>query len=190
MTTNTPEDSSILGYVTPNGAIHTIAIDGQRIENSIAVSGKTVYLNTETLASDTARRTIGHMFAFRADASDGYITALWNATYDAGSAPKPGGFSQGSESTPALIGDRHVAITDNADVQVNLLIYSQVGASAEDSQAPLIYVVPLFQPNDSANENAMVGYFDGSTYSVAMNNDHGAPELQDLGALGGRQRGV
>ncbi|KAI8210131.1 hypothetical protein K4K54_009759 [Colletotrichum sp. SAR 10_86] len=187
MTTGTAEDSSRLGYVTPNGTVHTIAIDGQRIENSIAISGRIVYLNTGPLASDTARSTVGHMFAFRADTSDGHIKALWNTTYDAGSAPKPGGFSQGSGSTPALIGDRYVAITDNADVQVNLLIYRQVDASAEglaDSQAPLVCAVPLFQPNGSANENAMVGYFDGSTYSVLINNNHGAPELQDLGAAG------
>ncbi|KAF3805775.1 hypothetical protein GCG54_00005139 [Colletotrichum gloeosporioides] len=187
MTTGTAEDSSRLGYVTPNGTVHTITIDGQRIENSIAVSGSTVYLNTGPLAFDAARSTVGDMFAFRADAIDGHIKALWNATYDAGSAPKPGGFSQGSGSTPALVGDRYVAITDNADVQVNLLIYRQVDASAEglvSGQAPLVCAVPLFQPNGSANENAMVGYFDGSTYSVLVNNNHGAPELQDLGATG------
>ncbi|EQB44888.1 hypothetical protein CGLO_16306 [Colletotrichum gloeosporioides Cg-14] len=187
MTTGAAEDSSRLGYVTPNGTVHTITIDGQRIENSIAVSGRTVYLNTGPLASDAARSTVGHMFAFRVDAIDGHIKALWNATYDAGSALKPGGFSQGSGSTPALVGNRYVAITDNADVQVNLLIYRQVDASAEglvDGQAPLVCAVPLFPPNGSANENAMVGYFDGSTYSVLVNNNHGAPELQDLGAAG------
>ncbi|KAF0319374.1 hypothetical protein GQ607_013342 [Colletotrichum asianum] len=186
-TTGTAEDSSRLGYVAPNGTVHTIAIEGQRIENSIAVSERRVYLNTGPLASDTARSTVGHMFTFRADTSDGHIKALWNTTYDAGSAPKPGGFSQGSGSTPALIGDKYVAITDNADVQVNLLIYRQVDASAgglADGQAPLVCAVPLFQPNGSANENAMVGYFDGSTYSVLVNNNHGAPELQDLGAAG------
>ncbi|KAF4926632.1 Versiconal hemiacetal acetate esterase [Colletotrichum viniferum] len=187
MTTGTAEDSSRLGYVTPNGIVHIIALDGQRVENSIAVSGRTVYLNTGPLAFDTARSTVGHMFAFRADAINGHIKALWNTTYDAGNAPKPGGFSQGSGSTPALIGDKYVAITDNADVQVNLLIYRQVDASADglaDGQVPLVCAVPLFQPNGSANENAMVGYFDESTYSVLVNNNHGAPELQDLGAAG------
>ncbi|KAF9871533.1 hypothetical protein CkaCkLH20_10944 [Colletotrichum karsti] len=185
MITGTSEDFSILGYVTPGGVVHTIAIAGQRIENSIAISGRTVYLNTGPQASDTNRSTIGHMFAFRADANDGQIRALWNATYDAGSSAKPGGFSQGSGSTPSLVGDKYVAITDNADAQVNLLIYRQVPSDAEtlpEGGLPLVCEVPLFQPNGSANENAMVGYFDGKTYSVIMNNNYGAPEMQDLGA--------
>ncbi|KAK1516853.1 uncharacterized protein CCOS01_12402 [Colletotrichum costaricense] len=183
-TTSTASDSSILGYVTPDGMIRTITLDGQRIENSIAVSGKTVYLNTGPLASETNRSSTGHMFAFRPSKSDGKITALWNETYDAGTAAKPGGFSQGSGSTPSLVGDKYVAITDNADAQVKLLIYRQVASSAgslAEGELPLVCKVPLFEPGASANENAMVGYFDGSTYSVVVNNNYGAPELQDLG---------
>ncbi|KAK1718075.1 hypothetical protein CaCOL14_006781 [Colletotrichum acutatum] len=182
--TSTPSDSSILGCVTPDGTIRTVTLNGQRIENSIAISGKTVYLNTGPLSSETNRSTTGHMFSFRPSGSDGKITALWNETYDAGTAAKPGGFSQGSGSTPSLVGDRYIAITDNADAQVNLLIYRQVAASAGslvEGELPLVCKVPLFEPGASANENAMVGYFDGSTYSVIMNNNYGAPELQDLG---------
>ncbi|KXH34355.1 hypothetical protein CSIM01_00266 [Colletotrichum simmondsii] len=183
-TTSTTSDSSILGYVTPDGTIRTITLNGQRIENSIAVSGKTVYLNTGPLASETNRSTTGHMFAFRPSASNGQITALWDETYDAGTAAKPGGFSQGSGSTPSLVGDKYVAITDNAGAQANLLIYRQVASSAgslAEGEQPLVCKVPLFEPGASANENAMVGYFDGSTYSVIVNNNYGAPELQDLG---------
>ncbi|KAL6415764.1 hypothetical protein AUP68_02331 [Ilyonectria robusta] len=176
------EDSSILGYVTPNGTIQTTRIDNQRIENSMAVNGKTIYINSGPLASNVANDT-GNMIAFQASAI-GDIEPIWLETYSAGSASKPGGFARGSGSTPALIGDKFVAMTDNADVQVNLVVYRQV----EDYQNNLpeggssfVCQVPLFQPNASANENAMVGYFDGSTYSVVINNNYGAPEMQNLG---------
>ncbi|WYZ43645.1 hypothetical protein EsH8_VII_000081 [Colletotrichum jinshuiense] len=176
-------DSSIVGYVTLDGLVRTLRFDGQRVENSIAVNGKTVYLNTGPLASETNGSNTGHMYALQVDSSSGEIKAAWNETYAAGSSAKPGGFSRGSGSTPALVGDKFVVMTDNADTQVNLVVYRQVQnneGSLSGGDSSFVCQVPLFQPNASANENAMVGYFDGSTYSVIINNNYGAPELQDF----------
>ncbi|WQF90165.1 hypothetical protein CDEST_15179 [Colletotrichum destructivum] len=176
------EDSSIIGYVASTGLVRTLRFDGQKIENSIAVNGKTVYVNTGPLASETNGSNTGHMYALQVDTSSGKIQAAWNETYTAGSSAKPGGFSRGSGSTPALVGDKFVVMTDNADIQVNLVVYRQVQNEPEGlgGNSSFVCQVPLFQPNASANENAMVGYFDGSTYSVIINNNYGAPELQDL----------
>ncbi|KAF4462585.1 hypothetical protein FALBO_10597 [Fusarium albosuccineum] len=176
--TGTVDDSGILGFATKEGSIHTRTIFNQTIENSIAVSGRTVYLNTGPLLSSDERNT-GHMFAFQAD-SDGNIEPIWTETYRVGSVLKPGALSQGSGSTPALVGDKYVVMTDNADSQVNLVVYKQF---QDKSGSNLVCEVPLFEPGKSANGNAMIGYYDGSTYSVVINNNHGAKELQSMSEI-------
>ncbi|KAK7408270.1 hypothetical protein QQX98_009583 [Neonectria punicea] len=182
--TGSIEDSSFLGYVTPDGTIHTTRIDNQRIEISMAVNGKTIYINTGPLASNVANDT-GNMMAFQTNAN-GDIKSTWVEKYSAGSASKPGGFARGSGSTPSLVGDKFVAMTDNADVQVNLVVYRQVEdyeKNVPKAGSSFVCKVPVFQPNASANENAMVGYFDGTTYSVVINNNFNAPEMQSLGDM-------
>ena len=46
----------------------------------------------------------------------------WAAPYDRGTQQKPGQLSQGSGTTPTLIGKDLVAITDNADPRMNVLV--------------------------------------------------------------------
>lgn len=122
------------------------------------------------------------MYAFQAAASGG-VEAVWVDEYPVDSKLKPGGLSNGSGSTLSLVGHRFVAITDTAPGQVNLNVYQQVGdrtLGQVKGESTLVCRVPLFQTNASANENAMVGYFDGSTYSVVVNNHFAAPHLQSL----------
>ncbi|MEI2671731.1 MAG: hypothetical protein V9G13_11560 [Marmoricola sp.] len=45
----------------------------------------------------------------------------WSTSYDRGTRVKPGQLSQGSGTTPTLIDDDLVAITDNADPRMNVI---------------------------------------------------------------------
>jgi hypothetical protein len=64
------------------------------------------------------------MYRF-AHTDDGVIDTLWRQQYDRGSAPKEGTMGWGSGTTPTLMGTEYVAITDNADGQVNVMVYDQ-----------------------------------------------------------------
>lgn len=173
-------NSSIVGYVEPSGAVHTTTIENQVVENAMAINNKTAYINTGPIGADDHANATGYMFAFQANGSNG-IHTVWSEAYSAGSGMKPGGFSRGSGSSPSLIGNQFVAITDNADGQVNLVVYKQAEEYKENNPngaSSFVCQIPLFQPNASANENTIVSHFDGSIYSVAMNNNYGAPSLQ------------
>ena len=119
------DNSSMIGFVDPDGAIHTKTIEDQRIDNAMALNGRTVYINSGPLGDSDHANATGHVFAFQADGSDG-VRTVWKESYSAGSMIKPGGFARGSGSSPSLVGDKFVAITDNADGQVNLVVYRQV----------------------------------------------------------------
>jgi hypothetical protein len=61
--------------------------------------------------------------------------------------------SWGSGSTPTLVGDHLIAITDTADEQINLLVYDR---RALPKGQRLVCKVPLFDPGASANENSVL----------------------------------
>ena len=92
---------------------------------------------------------------------------MWNATYQAGSGRKPGALGRGSGTTPSLLGDDFLAIADNHDDQINLLIYSQ-HASGQDVEP--ICTLPLFQRYRSWTDNGPMVHYDGKDYSVVMMN--------------------
>ncbi|OBR04314.1 hypothetical protein CH63R_13441 [Colletotrichum higginsianum IMI 349063] len=74
------EDSSIIGHVASDGLVRTLRFDGQKIENSIAVNGKTVDVNTSPLASETNGINTENMYALQVDTSSGEIKTAWNET--------------------------------------------------------------------------------------------------------------
>jgi hypothetical protein len=104
------------------------------------------------------------------------VTTLWSQDYQAGDAIKPGGFARGSGATPTLLGNRYVAITDNANNQINLLVYRQQTAAPGESQ--LVCSTPLFSAGASANDIGLVGEDEGDHYSVTVLNDYDAPQFQ------------
>jgi len=53
------------------------------------------------------------------------IVQQWREAYDRGQAPKLGTMGHGSGTTPTLMGNDYVAITDNADGQVQVVVYAQ-----------------------------------------------------------------
>ena len=96
----------------------------------------------------------------------GYPQVRWSAAYDRGTRTKPGQLSQGSGTTPTLLGKDVVAITDNAEPRMNVLFYKRSG----DRKNRLICKAPVFGSGTSATENSLVTA--GKT-SVIVENNYG-----------------
>lgn len=169
----TPQKSTIAGYITPDGAVHSISIPNQMPENGIAINNNTIYLITGPTYADDHENAPGFLMALApCTDSDSGVSVLWNATYDAGSSIKSGNFARGSGTTPTLLGDSFVAVTDNADEQLHLLIYAQ-NASGNDVEP--ICSVPVFAPGRGANDNGPIAHFDGKDWHVAVQSMYGQP---------------
>ncbi len=131
------------------------------IENGMAVDSSGAYIVTDYA-----------MYKFISDHS-GKISMAWRKSYDRSSyEKKEGGVLSkfGSGSTPTLFGSKEdlVAITDNADRRVNLLVYHRRSGRQ-------LFKIPVFQKDKSANENTVLAYRD----SIVVQNWYGSPDYDE-----------
>ncbi len=143
---------AVVGAVDPSGAPgKAISLPGEVIANSFAVD--------ETggvfIVTDHA------LYRFDADAA-GAPRVTWRQVYDRGPKRKPGQLSHGSGTTPTLVGGDRVAITDNADPRMNVLVYQR-------STGSLICGEPVFADGASATDNSLVAVGD----SLFVENNYG-----------------
>ncbi len=136
------------------GAVKAINLGDESIQNSFAVDEDGVYV-----VSDHA------LYGLRADAGGG-PTILWREPYTRADARKPGSIDLGSGTTPTLLGERYVAIADNADPQIHVLVYRR--DAAYDGER-LVCKVPVFPSGRSATEVSFVGIDNG----LVVENNHG-----------------
>lgn len=168
--------SGLVGVAARDGsAISVHRLSDEQIDNALAVSAKGVFL-----ASNHA------MYRFN-KADDGTVKVDWRQSYDRGSAPKPGTMGHGTGTTPTLIGDNYVAITDNADGRINVLVYAQSSQGA--TNAP-ICSIPVFEPDKGTSENSMVALPEALIvennfgYQGPYENIHAEPGLARINVLG------
>jgi len=150
-----------VGVVDPaTGQVRTMQFAGEGIFNSLAgdETGAVYLVTTQRLA------------AVEADAS-GTPVVRWSEPYDRGTTKKPGQLSQGSGTTPTLIGRDLVAITDNADPQMHVIFYRRSGTAGERE----ICRVPVFGAGASDTENSLA-YAGG--HSVLVENNYGYAGVQ------------
>jgi hypothetical protein len=144
-----------VGTINPTtGAVRMVRLQGEEIENSHAVAEDGV-----SVVSDHA------LYQFDASA-DGTPHVIWSETYDRGSGRKSGQINQGSGTTPTFLGHDYVAITDNADPQMHVLVYKR--AATVDGPR-LLCSVPVFEPGTSSSENSLVGWDGG----LIVENNYG-----------------
>jgi len=129
----------------------TVAL-GETTENGSAIDETgAVYLNTSRA-----------MYRFDPD-TNGAPSITWREPYDWGHVKV---MSEGSGSTPTLMGNDYVAIADNADPQVHVLVYRR----AKDVEGPrLICAEPVFQPGQSMTENSVIA----TDRSIIVENNFG-----------------
>lgn len=140
-----------VGLVEPEtGLASTLELD-EEVANSLAVDEDGgVYVVT-----DAALYRLGAVGSGRA-------AVVWRAEYDRGTGVKPGQFSQGSGTTPTLLSGGLVAITDNAEPRMHVVVHRRDDGSA-------VCRVPVFSNDASATENSLVSVGDG----VIVENNHG-----------------
>jgi hypothetical protein len=110
------------------------------------------------------------LYRFQTDGA-GAPVWTWRQEYDRGTSVKPGAISQGSGTTPTLLDVpqagsypvKLVAITDNADSQVNLVVCERLTGEP-------VCKHPLFDRGYSASENSVIGY--GRSFIVENNYSH------------------
>jgi hypothetical protein len=156
--------SGVVGVVEP-GSGRTKAVDlaGESIGNSIAVdeTGGVFVVSDQALYRFETRRGITPH-------------ATWRKTYDAGDRQKPGQSQRGSGTTPTIVkrhGQRFVAITDNADPRMHVLVY---GADADDRGNRPLCKVPVFAKRRSATDNSLIAI--GNAIVVENNYGYTGPE--------------
>jgi hypothetical protein len=146
----------IVGTVDPaTGAVHTIQLPNEEIENSVAVDASGVYV-----VSDLAQ------YMMTTDAS-GTPTIVWRETYDHSGGLRPGQISLGSGTTPTLVGDDLLAIADGHD-PIDVVIMRRGSAV---SGPRTMCTVPVFGAGASAAENSLTT--DGSGDAVVVQNTYG-----------------
>ena len=162
-----------VGVIDPGtGAVKTMKFpDGEGIYNSIAGDEYgNIYIVTD------------HKFyAVQADAS-GQPQIRWAETYDRGTQQKPGQLSQGSGTTPTVIGDDLVVITDNAEPRMNVLFYDR----RDGVPNRLLCSVPVFDAGASDTDNSLnyAGGTPDGPRSVIVENNYGYEGFQST--VGGK----
>ncbi|MFE0580182.1 hypothetical protein [Streptomyces sp. NPDC058874] len=135
--------------------IRSVRLEGEEIQNSFSVAEDGV-----SIVSDHA------LYGFRA-AANGTPEVQWRQTYDRGTGTKPGSVNQGSGTTPDLFGDGYVAITDNADDRMNVLVYRRGADVAADRR--LVCKVPVFGSGSSTTDNSLITWGN----SIVVENNYG-----------------
>jgi outer membrane protein assembly factor BamB len=174
ITSAVPDAGGELWYVGAEGTVgildpatgdaESIRFDGTDIENSFALApnGGAYVVTSEEL------------IRLRVDRGGG-PAVVWSEAYDRGERLKPGQTSRASGTTPTvMLGGRYVAIADNADPRMNVLVFD---AGARDRADRLVCRVPVFAAGESATENSLIA----AGASLFVENNYGYRLLDMLG---------
>ena len=142
----------------------TVGIESTQIENSFALAPN----------GDALVVTSGELLRLRARRGKP-PRVIWREEYDRGERTKPGQTARGSGTTPTIMLDgRFVAITDNAEPRMNVLVYD---ARPRSRGRRLVCRVPVFESSQSATENSLIAA--GS--SLFVENNYGYRAFEILG---------
>jgi hypothetical protein len=156
-----PDWSGRIWFASRNGVVGTIApatgvvkaLDTKEpIGNSFAVDSD----GSVSIVTDAA------LYRFEAGA-DGVPRAVWRKVYANDGTVKPGQTQAGSGTTPTLIGDDRVAITDNAD-PINVVVYKR---GRRDTEPEVLCRQPVFEKGASSTDQSLIATPD---FIVVENN--------------------
>lgn len=160
---NIPAWSGEIFFVTTGGTVGTIAKNG---------SVRTTDLG-EPIANSLAADQDGGVYVvttralYRMDVGPSHEpTVTWSAAYPNGGTTKPGQVSAGSGTTPTVMSGGLVAITDNAEPRMNVVVYRT--AKRPDGRREVCRV-PVFEDGASATENSLIA----SGRSLVVTNNYG-----------------
>jgi hypothetical protein len=151
--------SGVVGFVNADDSVHSVHLPaGETVANSFAMdeSGGVFIVSTHAL--------------YRFDVRSAKPSVTWRKAYDRGTRTKPGQVSQGSGTTPTLVGSASspgggsIAITDNADPQMHVLVFRR--GKGGPGSVPLCHQA-VFPAGRGDDENSLISVPGGF---VAENN--------------------
>lgn len=154
-----------VGYVSPYGDVYSRLLDGEKIENGLAVNSDGVYF-----ASNRA------LYGMRARRRG--VDGFFRHPYEVGKAEFS--LTSGSGTTPTLFGKQLIAFGDNADPRPNVVVY-RLDDVPEDKR--LVCRIPVFEPHHSVLENSLIGYdhslivWNNAGFSVEGDSSGGQPGI-------------
>lgn len=161
-----PDWEGRIWWVTRDGLVGTITDDGTTNEPRV----RTLDLGEEVANSLATGEdggvyvvTVEALYKLAADDRRDEPVVRWRTAYDRGTEQKPGQLSQGSGTTPTLLPEGLVAITDNADQRMHVVFLR-----ADDGKE--VCRAAVFDEGASATDNSLVSVGDGG---VVVENNHG-----------------
>jgi hypothetical protein len=137
-----------------------------RHTDQLKASGERI-VNGHAADEDGGVYVVSTFAMYRFDVGDdGNPEVTWREPYDAGTHMKEGQVDIGSGTTPTLMGGDYVAITDNGQPRMHVLVYKR----SRDVAGPrLVCAQPVFQPGTTSNENSLIA----TDRSIVVENNFG-----------------
>ncbi len=170
-----PAWSGELVFVTEAGVVGTVNRASGRIR--VLRLGETV---TNSFAVDETGGIyiVSAAALYRLDLNRlGAPRVTWREKYENTGEMKPGQVSPGSGTTPTLVNDKWVAITDNAD-PMQVVVYRRGHHVRGDRE---VCSVPVFKKGASATDNSLIAA--GRALVVTNNYGYSGPAQTTAGAL-------
>lgn len=171
MVATMPDWNGNIFFVTQQGRVGVIDPGTGTVKSMRFPAGEGIYNSLSGDETGAIYLVTTHRLAAVEAGPDGAPVVRWSETYDRGTRTKPGQLSQGSGTTPTLIGDDLVAITDNAEPRMNVIFYRRSGTEPGRE----LCKVPVFGNGTSDTENSLV-YAGGR--SVIVENNYGYAGVQ------------
>ncbi|HEX8074181.1 MAG TPA: hypothetical protein VF545_04305 [Thermoleophilaceae bacterium] len=157
--------SGVVGTVEPaSGAVHSMQLAGEDIQNSFSVD------------DDGGVYIVSSQALYRFDAGPaGEPKVTWREVYPNSGIHKPGQADAGSGTTPTIMDDGLVSITDNAD-PMNIVVYRR-GRSVAGGR--VVCKQPVFEKGASATDNSLIAA--GRAMVVENNYGYTGPDATESG---------
>lgn len=158
-----PDWSGRLWFASVRGVVGTVSADGKSVRS--IRTGEPVG-NSFAVDDDGGVYIVSDDALYRYDAaSDGTPTVTWRQEYDNDGRVKPGQTQAGSGTTPTVMDDGMIAITDNAD-PINVVVYQRGREVAGERE---ICRIPVFDRGASSTDNSLVA----AHHSLVVENNYG-----------------
>ena len=146
-----PDWSGRLVFVTKNGVVGAVA---KRSGTVHVVRLHEVIANSIATDEDGGVYVVTARALYRIDVARGVRPVVtWRERYANSGQTKPGQVSDGSGTTPTVMGRRWVAITDNAD-PMQVVVYRRAAHVQGNRE---VCSIPVFHKGSSATENSLAG---------------------------------
>jgi len=157
-----PDWSGRIWFTSKGGVVGTLDVGTGKVIGSIQLQGERI-VNGHAAGEEGGVYIASTLAMYRFDAdTEGNPTITWRKTYDAGTHVKEGQTDIGTGTTPTLMGEEYVTISDNGQPRMHVLVYDR-------NDGRLVCAEPVFQPGSTSNENSLIA----TDTSIIVENNFG-----------------